>query len=338
MPDPAHEAPVDDARAQIPRKTGSTGLTKATEDSILSRAPDAIWILGEDNRIEYLNPAAAALTGYTEDELIGQSIDLILPADIAKHHERKVHDHVSSGGESRVLDRIREFKIVHKTGETIPIELKAFEIVPEGKRRRFSAFMRDIRKRKKVEAEREVLLDRLERLAWIDELTGLMNRRGFLQEARKLSSYRRRHDIAACIAIIDLDHFKRVNDTYGHGTGDAVLRKVADICRGAVRQEDTVGRVGGEEFGVLCPGAGPADARLVLDRLRLHVAGQSILKGVEGVPPEGIEVTVSAGIAVLDGDAPIEESLRRADAALYQAKNSGRNRVCVSSLAPVPAD
>ena len=84
--DPAHEVPVHDVCAQHPREAGSTGLTKATKDSILSCALDAIWILGEDNRIEYLNPAAAALTGYTAKELIGQSIDIILPPDIARHH------------------------------------------------------------------------------------------------------------------------------------------------------------------------------------------------------------------------------------------------------------
>ena len=194
--------------------------------------------------------------------------------------------------------------------------------------------MRDIRERKIIEAERVVLLDRLERLAWVDELTGLMNRRGFLQEARKLCSYRRRYDIAACIAIIDLDHFKAINDNFGHGTGDDVLRRIAEICRGAVRKEDTLGRIGGEEFGVLCPGAGPEDAHHILDRLRLHIAGQPILR-TSGESPIEIEMTVSAGIAVLDGGAPIEESLRRADVALYEAKNSGRNRICVSSPPPV---
>ena len=337
MLEPALEPPVHVARAQNPRKAGSTGLTKATEDSILSCALDAIWILGEDNRIEYLNPAAAALTGYTADELIGQSIDIILPPEIAKHHAGHIEGYLDRGKESRVLDRIREFNILHKNGETIPIELKAFEIEPDGGHRRFSAFMRDIRDRKKIEAERVVLLDRLERLAWVDELTGLMNRRGFLQEARKLCSYRRRYDIAACIAIIDLDHFKRINDNFGHGTGDDVLRRIAEICRGAVREEDTLGRIGGEEFGVLCPGAGPADARRILDRLRLHVASQPILQSPDEAPI-AIEVTVSAGIAVLDGNAPIEESLRRADVALYEARNSGRNRVCVSSLPPVSTD
>ncbi len=87
---------------------------------------------------------------------------------------------------------------------------------------------------------------------------------------------------------------------------------------------------------MLCPSAGPVDARQILDRLRLQVANQPILKGAEGLSPEGIEATISAGIAALDGNASIEESLRRADAALYEAKGSGRNRVCVSSLPPPP--
>ena len=191
MLDPAHEVPVHDARAQTHRKAGQTGLTNATEDSILSCALDAIWILGKDNRIEYLNPAATQLTGYAADELIGQSSDIILVPENAKHHAGKIEGYLNRGKESRVLGRVWELNILHKNGQTIPIEHKGFEIEPDGMHCRFSAFMGDILERKKIEAEWAILLERLERLAWIDELTGLMNRRGSLQRARKLCSCRR---------------------------------------------------------------------------------------------------------------------------------------------------
>ncbi len=318
----------DERRAPKAAVPALTGLTKATEHSILSRALDAIWIIDETDIVRYLNPAAETLTGYAAAELIGRPISSILPSSMPQQHVEYIKAYLKRGGESRVLGRVREFAIVSKHGEEVPVELTAFEIKPEGPVRRFSGIMRDIRARKKLEAEREELLDRLEKLAWIDELTGLTNRRGFLQEADKLSSYARRYGIAVSLAIVDLDHFKRVNDTYGHGTGDEVLRRIAEICRRALRHEDTIGRIGGEEFGVLCPGAEPETARSVLERLCRHVASAPIsLTGPDA--PQDFEITVSAGIARLEADAPVEDTLRKADAALYDAKNQGRNRVCV---------
>jgi diguanylate cyclase (GGDEF)-like protein len=120
--------------------------------------------------------------------------------------------------------------------------------------------------------------------------------------------------------MLDADHFKRINDTYGHQTGDEVLRKVAEIARQEIRAEDLVGRIGGEEFVCILSGMSGREARALAERLC-----RAIAKGTErAISPT---VTISLGLALLrDGDS-LETLMRRADAALYEAKEGGRNQV-----------
>jgi diguanylate cyclase (GGDEF)-like protein len=165
---------------------------------------------------------------------------------------------------------------------------------------------------------------RLETLVREDPLTGLANRRAILTLLSGMISGARRHGRPLSVAIVDLDHFKRVNDEFGHQAGDEVLLAAVAAMRRRLRQEDQVGRMGGEEFLVLLPDTGMAAARRVADALRRQVAQ------AHGPVP----VTASLGLATWDGE-PAEELLRRADEALYAAKRSGRNRV--HAAAPAPA-
>jgi diguanylate cyclase (GGDEF)-like protein len=128
------------------------------------------------------------------------------------------------------------------------------------------------------------------------------------------------------LALLDLDHFKRVNDTHGHPVGDAALLMLADLLRENLRPDDAIGRVGGEEFGILLAGLGPQEAATVCDRLRAALARRPV-PGTE--PP--VRVTASIGLRGLDGAVGIEEAFRDADAALYVAKSSGRNRIALAA-------
>ena len=160
---------------------------------------------------------------------------------------------------------------------------------------------------------------RLDELAGTDELTGVYNRRRFLDLARgerELAATR-----TSCMAVLDLDHFKQVNDTYGHLAGDAVLRAVIAAIRHQCRRSDLIGRYGGEEF-VLCL----RDTELTLamqraEQIRAAVAATEVV-----VDQHSIRITVSVGVASLGPDETIEQWLSRADAALYEAKRAGRNR------------
>jgi diguanylate cyclase (GGDEF)-like protein len=163
----------------------------------------------------------------------------------------------------------------------------------------------------------------LHRIANTDALTGLPNRRAFFEALEAEAERSEQSGAPLWVTIIDIDRFKAINDNYGHPAGDDVLRSVAAIIRQALRGGDLVGRIGGEEFGVLMPKTTRAQAEMVAERLRLAVANTPITL------PSGkvIEVTLSAGLAVRTSGEDSTRLLSRTDIALYMAKKDGRNLV-----------
>ncbi len=167
--------------------------------------------------------------------------------------------------------------------------------------------------------------ERLTQLAQIDTLTGCANRRHFLDRADELIQLAGRHDLPLSLAVLDLDNFKHVNDTWGHPGGDAVLGAAGQILRQHVRLSDHLGRIGGEEFALLMPHTTTAGAHLLADRVRYALSDAVVT--VEG---GAIQVTASFGIAELRAGEDYDALYGRADAALYAAKRAGRNRVEIS--------
>lgn len=162
-------------------------------------------------------------------------------------------------------------------------------------------------------------------LACTDMLTGLLNRRAWQEEAEALRKLVLRQSGDLTLVVLDLDHFKRVNDSRGHAAGDAVLRDVGRILRSELRATDRVGRIGGEEFAIAMPFTSTQAAAKRLEQLRSRIAEHLIVH--EG---DGFSVTVSCGIATLKPHPEnIESLMRRADQALYGAKRAGRNRIQV---------
>jgi two-component system cell cycle response regulator len=174
---------------------------------------------------------------------------------------------------------------------------------------------------KVLQEELVVQSKRLEALIFEDPLTGLSNRRFILTQLGGQVSAARRHGRPLSIAIIDIDHFKAVNDEYGHAAGDQVLAGVTRSLREHLRAEDQLGRLGGEEFLALLPDAGATAAAVAAEKLRREIAGQEV-----SYERRVLSVTISAGWATWGGETP-DDLLRRADAALYDAKRAGRNRV-----------
>lgn len=172
------------------------------------------------------------------------------------------------------------------------------------------------RESRRIDAER--LNVRLSAIAVTDDLTGLANRRGIVQLAEQAVSAARRNGGPLAFLVIDLDHFKRVNDRFGHAGGDALLLTIAGQISESLRREDSVGRFGGEEFLAVLPGADLAAAEGVAERVRADVE----LAG------EQMAVTASIGVAVYDDEESAYSLINRADAAMYRAKEAGRNRVC----------
>lgn len=164
-----------------------------------------------------------------------------------------------------------------------------------------------------------------------DSLTGVYNR-GYLTElGERELALARRHGRSLTVATLDIDHFKQVNDTYGHDIGDQAIRALTDTCMSTLRKIDHFGRIGGEEFVCILPETGQAEAQLCMERLRLSIA-QLKLETTQGP----LEFTVSIGISVLNSDhADWSALLKDADMAMYDAKRAGRNRV---ALAKTQAD
>ena len=174
---------------------------------------------------------------------------------------------------------------------------------------------------KVLQEELVVQSERLEALLFEDPLTKLANRRFILTQLAAAVSAARRHERALSVAVIDIDHFKGVNDAHGHAAGDRVLAAVAGAMREHLRAEDQLGRLGGEEFLALLPDADAGASEAAAEKLRSEVAALTV-----AYDERELAVTISLGWAAWDGESP-EELLRRADEALYAAKRAGRDRV-----------
>ena len=173
--------------------------------------------------------------------------------------------------------------------------------------------------------ERRSMEDALRDMASRDPLTGIFNRRSFMDMARAQLARAHRFHEPLSVFVLDVDHFKRINDTFGHATGDDALRMVAAGCQAILREYDILGRLGGEEFVVVLPGATADESRVVAERVRRHLARMPI-----EAPDGTFRLTVSIGIAGLEGATDtLERAIHRADLALYRAKHLGRNLVAV---------
>jgi diguanylate cyclase (GGDEF)-like protein len=199
------------------------------------------------------------------------------------------------------------------------------DVGPDGRIRQVVVSFMDI-------SERAHQTQQLEKLVLTDTLTGLATRRHFIATAEREIAASRRAGGELSLLVMDVDHFKQVNDRNGHAVGDAVLVQLGATLRSVLRQADLAGRLGGEEFAVLLPHTGVKGAQEIAERLRTAV----VVAPARLADGTAMPFTVSVGVATLD---PSDESLAalmdRADQAMYQAKREGRNRVCVRVFAVV---
>ena len=181
----------------------------------------------------------------------------------------------------------------------------------------------------RLSLENARLYSRLEEMALIDSLTGLYNRMLFNKEIQNCMENYKKFGLPFVLTILDLDHFKKVNDTYGHICGDMVLREVSELIKDSIRKDDVVCRYGGEEFTIIFRNTGDVKSiEIRLDELREAIAS----KVIQYLDKE-VQVTCSFGVVcsnLVDKNAVIEEIVKKADEMLYHAKNTGRNKVCIA--------
>lgn len=287
--------------------------------AILDHMSDALVTADEQGLIESFNAAASAVFGYSAEQVIGRNVALLMPPP-----HRQLHDgymaHYRDTGEARSIGRTRELQGQRQDGSVFPMTITLSRLERSG-RTTFIGLMADISGRRKAE-------EAIHRLAYYDPLTDLPNRRLLLDHLRHAVAAAGRSGQAGALMFLDLDHFKQVNDSLGHVAGDDLLRQVAARLLAQVREGDTVARVGGDEFVLVLESLGTdedeaaAHAGLVANKL-LAALGQPYR--IDG---KSVTCTPSLGIEMLRQDQDdLEALIKQADAAMYQAKAAGRNRV-----------
>ena len=211
-----------------------------------------------------------------------------------------------------------EYPLLRKDGSTVVVEASGKAIDPANPPdldKGVVWILLDISQRKATE-------HKLIEMANIDALTGVFSRRHFMEVGQRELSIHRRRQRPLSALMLDLDHFKNINDAFGHAMGDQALEHFATTCRNGMRTEDIIGRLGGEEFAIILPDTCIEEARMVAERIRLAVQTAQPENGAE-LPA----MTVSIGMTAARRDDDMDSLLKRADAALYEAKKKGRNRV-----------
>lgn len=279
--------------------------------ALVQSSDDAIMSMTQDGAIRTWNPGASRLFGYAEAEVIGQRTDILMTA-------------ASQIAFDKSLERIRsgDNPMPHDTqwrradGSIVEVAVNVFALQDvSGNLIGFCAVARDITIQ--VEVQRQ-----LEWLARFDTLTGLVNRAEIIARLNSALEDLRNPGPHLGLLFCDIDRFKVINDTWGHGVGDLVLTTVADRIRQCVRAKDTVGRMGGDEMLVLLPGLHSLeDAAQIAEKIRCRAA-----EPIERHEPI-VHATLSIGATLAIPGEPVSTMIARADVAMYEAKRAGRNRV-----------
>ena len=287
----------------------------ATLQTLLQAVPAPLVVTAlEDGRLLEANAAARAYFG---PEVLGEtfSIQDFLEGPAARAHAAPL---AVDAAPRETEVRLRLPDSTHREAMLVTAQAVV------GGLRALLTIVIDITQRKEMEVH-------LRRIAATDPLTGLANRSSFFNRSAAEIRRAERHGHPLAVAMLDLDHFKQINDTEGHEAGDAALKAFADLCRATVREQDLVARIGGEEFALLLSETRAADALPVAERLREAVAGLRRAGAAR-------RMTVSIGISEWwPQETNLEAALKRADRALYEAKQSGRNRTRICHADPALA-
>ena len=310
---------IDSAKGHLP--TNAMTAFDFSFEQIVDAAKDVIIVTKADPidppgpEIVYVNKAFTTLTGYTPEEVIGKTPRLLQSSGTEAESKKIIKQALQNHQPVRVT-----IKNYAKSGREYWLDVSILALRNEaGEVTHFVAIERDVTEQKELE-------HKLETLSRTDPLTGLLNRRSLEEYLAKEYSRFTRHAVKFSLLLLDIDHFKSINDQHGHTVGDRVLKMLAESCSDSLRKHDIVARYGGEEFCVVLPYTRCETAAILAEKLRTRIANQTLKVGAED-----ITVTASIGVSEIKAaDKTPDDILERADAALYEAKQSGRNRVCLS--------
>ena len=286
---------------------------------VFNSVQSAVILIDNHDMIRFFNPAAERIFGYTCEEVLGKSLHSLVVVEEMQATARKALAEFWHTGQGPIIGTSRELVARKKDGRIFPAEVFVARVKKNDAYWAVGAVL-DI-------TDRKVKEEKLVMLATMDGLTGVFNRRHFLFLAEQEVARSKRYNKDIYFLMFDLDHFKEINDTYGHEAGDRVLQDFASICTEGLRRADIFGRMGGEEFAALVVEAKGEEAFAVAERIRKNFASQSI--GKDGTEKN---LSVSIGISRLDpASGSLEAAYAKADKALYEAKDQGRNRVIMAA-------
>jgi diguanylate cyclase (GGDEF)-like protein/PAS domain S-box-containing protein len=284
--------------------------------TIVETAGDAIFSFDEDHNIVMANRAAEEMLEYDKGGLSGMNFRRLIPSKYGDSWEQ-IERYAAAGG-AQGPKRSVELTLLAKGGREIAVQISMAEKQAAGKKT-VTAIVRDVSVRRAMEEE-------LRLLSITDTLTQLYNRRHFHSLAGKELDRAQRTKVVFSLILMDIDNFKKYNDTYGHAEGDRVLQAMGEVMRKNFRTMDSCFRMGGEEFLVLLPEAGASGAMVAAERLRARFSRVEF-HPLPGAGP--VTMTVSIGVSEHHEGDTVEDTFRFADLAMYAAKSGGRNR-CVN--------
>lgn len=287
-------------------------LENIKSHKILEMAAEGIVSIDTRGKLLSFNRAAQKIFGYSEAEVIGKNVSLLMPSPHRDNHDEYLSRYLQTG-QAHVIGKTRELQGRRKDGMLFPMELSVTE-VKFGDAHFFTAVLRDI-------SEQKLALKRIEQLAHYDELTHLPNRSLLYDRLGQAITMAKRNRSSIALMYIDLDGFKTVNDTMGHHMGDLLLVQTAERLRLCVRESDTLARIGGDEFTILLNDAHEREHVERVAKKIIHSIAQPFY--LEG---QAAHIGASVGIARYPDDAPTNGTLLIvADKAMYAAKAAGKN-------------
>ncbi len=292
---------------------------KKVYSSIFNNAMVAIGITDREGHYKIVNPAWCEFTGYTEQEAKKLSIDQLVPAEDIAPSRQSFEKLIK--GEVNCYRKAKRYQ--RKDGRIFWVDLHVSALYGEDNQIiGVIGILVDIDRQVKAENQQKELNKALTKLARHDSLTGLYNRRAL--EEILLREHRRavRYQTGFAVAILDVDNFKRINDIHGHDCGDVVMQRLADIFLRNIRDTDTVGRWGGEEFLFIFSNTTCDGANVVAERIRKDTASKTLECNGKQIP-----INVTIGFSYHHGQSNMEDLIVEADKALYDGKRNGKNQV-----------
>ena len=288
------------------------------EKVTLSSSPNGVLWVDDTGRILMTNPAMETLTGYPMNELVGQNVDIFLPEHLRARHAQMMRGYFMAP-RTRAMG-LMDLKLMRRDGQLRPVDISLGHWEDEGASHAI-AYIRDL-------TERKVFEETLRHQATHDELTGLPNRWLFRLQLNQALAHAGRSSLHVAVLFLDLDHFKTVNDSFGHATGDSLLVQVGTRIRSILRKDDTVAHLGGDEFAILLTDLADVDEAVSVATKLL-----TSLQASYQLQDQDVYSSGSLGLAFYPDDAQDSDTLLRyADMAMYQAKQAGRGAYACYSM------